>query len=72
MQLEAENRSLLEIEESTTCGVEKNLRRVKLSKEIYCTINTRDVLLPLDLVTCMSISEVLVRTCWSNVTIANI
>ena len=33
---------------------------------------TRDVLLPVDLVTFMSVSEVLVKTCWSNATTAKI
>ena len=69
----AESHGLLSrIGVSRTCSVEKNLRRAKLSKEISCTINTRDVLLPVDLVTCMSISEVLVETCWSNATTAKV
>ena len=41
-------------------------------REIHCTINARDVLLYVDLVMYMSISEVLVKTCWSNATTAKI
>ena len=40
----------------------KNMQR----REIHCTIIARDVLLYVDLVMYMSISEVLVKTCWSN------
>ena len=43
-----------------------------LRREIHCTINTRDVLLYVDLVMHMSISEVLVKTCWYNATTAKI
>ena len=46
----------------------KNIQR----REIHRTINARDVLLYVDLVMYMSISEVLVKTCWSNATTAKI
>ena len=41
-------------------------------REIHCMINARDVLLYVDLEMYMSISEVLVKTCWSNGTTAKI
>ena len=46
----------------------KNIQR----REINCTINERDVLLYVNLVMYMSISEGLVKTCWSNATTAKI
>ena len=60
--------------ESRACSVEKNLRRVKLSNEIYCTINVRDFCFLVNLVTFyyISISEVVVKTYWSNATTAKI
>ena len=63
---------ILESREPRTCRAEKNLQRVKLSHEIYCTINARDVLLSVDLVTYMSICEALSKTCSSNATTAKI
>ena len=62
IQLGGENHALLESGESRTCSVQKNLRRV----------NARDVLFSVNLVTYMSISEVLVKTCWSSATTAKI
>ena len=62
VQLGSENHAPLESGESRTCSVEKNLWRV----------NARDVLFSVNLVTYMSISEVLVKTCWSNATTAKI
>ena len=52
----AENHSLLESRGARTCSIGKNLRRVN----------------SVDLVTYMSISEVLVKTCSSNATTAKI
>ena len=67
VQLGAENHALLESEESRTCSVEKNLRRVKLSAVIYCRTSARDVLFSINLVSYVSISELLVKTCWSKI-----
>ena len=58
LQLGAENHAFLASGESRTSSV----RREKLSNEIYCTINARGVLLSVDFVTYVSISEVLVKT----------
>ena len=62
VQLRAENHALLESGESRTCNVEKSIAR--LTRGTF--------LLYVDLVTYMSISEVLVKTCWSNATTAKI
>ena len=72
VQLGSENHALLESGRSRTCTVEKNMQSDKLSNEIYCKINARDVLFSVNLVTYMSISEVLVKTCWFNGTTAKI
>ena len=75
VQLGRENRAFLESGESRTCSVHvaKNLRRVKLLNKIYCTINARDVLFSVNLVTYLSISEVsLVKTRGSSATTAKI
>ena len=58
----AENHALLESGESRTCNVEKSITR--LTRGTF--------LLYVDLVMYMSISEVLVKTCWSNATTAKI
>ena len=56
IQLRGENHALLESQESRTCSVGKNLRKVN----------------SVDLVMYMLISEILVKTCSSNVTSAKI